>query len=79
MFNFELIVNNIKSIKEKHIFELKKAVNSVPKSFWETYSSFSNTEGGVIILGVEEGAEKNIVTGVNNPEKNRFRFMESIV
>lgn len=68
MFNFDLIVNNIKKIKEKHIIELKKAANSVPKSFWETYSSFSNTEGGVIIFGVEEGDDENIITGVNNPE-----------
>ena len=69
MFNSDVIVNNIKSIKEKHITKLKKATNSVPKSFWETYSSFSNTEGGFIILGVEEGTEENIITGVNNPEK----------
>lgn len=69
MFNYDAIVNNIKTLKEKHVFELKKATNSVPKSFWETYSSFSNTEGGFIILGVEEGTEKNIITGVNNPEK----------
>lgn len=69
MINYEEIVNNIKEIKEKHLIELKKATNSVPKSFWETYSSFSNTKGGCIILGVEEGTEENIVSGVNSPEK----------
>lgn len=63
------ISNNIKNIKERHIFELKKATNSIPKSFWETYSSFANTEGGFIILGVEEGIEENIITGVNEPQK----------
>lgn len=68
MFNINLIVNDIKKIKERHIIELKKATNSVPKSFWETYSSFSNTEGGVIVFGVEEGEKENIITGVNNPE-----------
>lgn len=69
MFNYDSIVNNIKEIKEKHIVEFKKATNAVPKSFWETYSSFSNTKGGLIILGVEEGNPENIVSGVNNPEK----------
>lgn len=68
MFDLDLIVSNIKTIKERHIIELKKAQNAVPKSFWESYSSFSNTEGGVVVFGVEEGKDENIITGVNNPE-----------
>lgn len=73
--NFEFMINltedSIVNIKEKHIVELKKATNAVPKSFWETYSSFSNTDGGVIIFGVVEGKgeEKNTIIGVNNPER----------
>lgn len=69
MFNIDYIVNNIKELREKHIFELKKATNAVPKSFWETYSSFSNTKGGFIVLGVEETIPENVVLGVNNPDK----------
>lgn len=46
MINIDIITDNIKTLKEKHVFELKKATNALPKSFWETYSSFSNTEGG---------------------------------
>lgn len=69
MFNTEFVVNNIKTIKEKYNYELKKASNSTPKSFWETYSSFSNTKGGYIILGVEEGSVENIIHGVNYPDK----------
>ncbi len=69
MFNLEFIVNNIKTIKEKYNYELKKASNAAPKSFWETYSSFSNTKGGYIVLGVEEGKIENKILGVNNPEK----------
>ena len=34
--------------------ECKKSVKFLPKSVWETYSSFANTNGGTIYLGVDE-------------------------
>lgn len=56
------------TIHEKYYIELKKA-SELPNSFWESYSSFSNTSGGWIILGVQEGYPQNEIIGVNNPEK----------
>ena len=47
----EEFVEFLKRFREKHIMEYKEATN-LPKSFWETYSSFSNTSGGIIVLGV---------------------------
>ena len=39
----------------EHInLECKKAESNLPNSVWETYSSFANTDGGVILFGVEE-------------------------
>ncbi|MGF0071562.1 RNA-binding domain-containing protein [Streptococcus orisratti] len=49
----------------KHL-EYKKAQNSLPKDFWETYSSFANTEGGRILLGITDDLE---IHGVTNPQK----------
>ena len=43
----------------EHIhLECKKAESKLPKSIWETYSSFANTDGGVILLGVEENMKE---------------------
>ena len=49
--------------------ECKEAVNKLPRAFWETYSSFANTSGGIVILGVKENKEEGSfeVTGVSNP------------
>ena len=39
----------------EHIhLECKKAESKIPNSVWETYSSFANTDGGLILFGVEE-------------------------
>lgn len=34
----------IENIHEKNTIELKESKNSLPKEFWSTYSSFSNTK-----------------------------------
>lgn len=68
LFSPEEMKSFLINIHEKYWVELKKS-SDLPASFWETYSSFSNTSDGIIILGVEEGHPYNIIKGVNNPEK----------
>ncbi|MCQ2079472.1 MAG: ATP-binding protein [archaeon] len=48
--------------------EFKKCGEGLPQSMWETYSSFANTFGGTIVLGIDE-RNGNIVSGVNDPDK----------
>lgn len=68
-------IYNILNKGERVTLECKKAENSVPKSFWETYSAFANTNGGTVLLGVSEDmmekdkAKRYEVTGVNDVDK----------
>lgn len=64
--------NDIKRLlakSETDAVEFKLAKGGVPASFWESYSAFANTDGGVIILGVKEDEGKHSVVGVTNADK----------
>ena len=68
-------------IGENSEIEFKKAKNSVPKDLWETYSAMANTNGGTIVLGVEERlgeAERFCVSGINSVEKVLKDFWDTI-
>lgn len=65
-----LNINSLSSLRESNQLEAKVASNGTPRSMWETYCAFANTNGGTILLGVSEDAQHNLqLVGVNNPEQ----------
>jgi len=51
---------------------------ALPEDFWPTYSSFANTEGGIVLLGVRERQEHFIVEGVVNVAKVRKELFDAL-
>ncbi|MGV3346804.1 RNA-binding domain-containing protein [Enterobacteriaceae bacterium LUAb1] len=59
----------IEALRESSEIECKKASGALPKSFWETYSSFANSYGGMVYLGLTENNDGSFtVSGVDKPD-----------
>ncbi len=72
-------IRNLQAYAEDNRIEAKKARNNIPASIWETYSSFANTDGGIILLGVEENADHTLrVVGVEDAHKMQAEFWNMV-
>ncbi|MGC9351006.1 MAG: helix-turn-helix domain-containing protein, partial [Sulfurovum sp.] len=57
---------NLINLGEDNEIEFKSAKGGLPKSMWDTVSAFANTNGGYIILGVDEDNGEFAVGSLKN-------------
>ncbi len=76
-------LHKISSLKEDCEIECKLAngesgKGKLPKSFWETYSSFANTSGGIIFLGLGENKGDFSIVGIKNPNNVKQELFDAL-
>ena len=73
------LIELIKKIKERKTetskIEFKSAKGGTPEKLYDSFSSFSNTEGGIIIFGIDEKAGYK-VCGIQNPNELERKVVE---
>ena len=69
---------------EKVDIECKESDSKLSKSVWETYSSFANTNGGYIFLGIKEDKKKKLpeerfqIQGIQNYDVQVKAFWDTV-
>ena len=53
--------------------ECKLANGGLPESIWETYSSFANTNGGTILLGIREHSDSFTIEGLTDKQIIKYQ------
>ena len=72
-------LNHLEQYRENNRIEAKRALGGLPHSIWETYSSFANTFGGIILLGVVEHKDKTLHSvNLPDPEELVSEFWEIV-
>ncbi len=72
-------IHNFDKYREDNRLEVKKASGGLPNSLWDTYSSFANSYGGVILLGVVENNDGSFKTSdLKNTDKLTKDFWDTI-
>ena len=72
-------IRKFEEYRENNRLEVKKAEGGLPVNMWDTYSSFANSYGGVILLGVGERQDGSFyTTGLKNEQKLIKNFWNTI-
>lgn len=77
------MIDDVELLRESVDLECKLAAGrdgagALPRDFWPTYSSFANTNGGVVLLGVREKKNRFFVEGIVNPAKVRKELFDGV-
>ena len=72
------VVEELMAKKESDEIEFKSAAGGFPSSFWETYSSFANTNGGTIVLGVKEKAGNFYIDSLTDDLVEKWRTRQTL-
>lgn len=77
-------ITDIELLRESVDLECKLAAGrdgkgTLPEDFWPTYSSFANTEGGMVLLGVRETHGQFSIEGVADVAKVRKELFDALV
>ena len=70
--NFEDYLDSLLNSVESDDLEFKSAAGGFPGSFWDTYSAFANSEGGIIVLGVIERKGKFYIDNLSDEQIEKY-------
>ena len=73
MKDFRTYILGLCGKKEGFEVEFKGAKGGFPGSFWETYSAFANTAGGIIVLGIIEKNHRFKPDGFDEDTINKYK------
>ncbi len=76
-------ITDLELLRESVDLECKLAAGrdgkgALPEDFWPTYSSFANTEGGIVLLGVKEKHGQFSIEGVVDIAKVRKELFDGL-
>ena len=66
------VLDELLQSKESSDLEFKSAKGGFPRSFWETYSSFANTDGGAIVFGIKEKNDQFFLDGLTEEQVKKY-------
>lgn len=72
-WDFTDYIDSLIEKEEAVDLEFKVAKDGLPNSLWDTYSSFANTDGGVIVLGVKEHREQFVIEGLTKEQISQYK------